>query len=355
MTIRDMLRMATAHRFTTYKLTVDDDWARTFFTVPPTKAPGAVFAYDTSSPHTLAALVQRLTGQSLLAFLRERLFLPLGCEGDMRWLTDPSGICQGGSGLVMTLPDFARVAACLMRGGDGLIPADYLREALGKQIDTDMQGQREERHGYGYQFWRLRDSGWAMYGMGGQLALALPEQELLLCTIADTRLNPSGVESIHDAFWEHIVPAGEIDDPADAVRLAERLPSLSLSALPHCPGAPLPTGQWQMEEGNALGLQRVHLSPTALILTYPQGDIHFPLPLGTFAKADGTGLGETCLVTAGLDAAGRLRLNSHGLGDNPSQIELALVLCGDVLSVQARAAAEPTLFGFSGIACGLRA
>ncbi|MDR0897266.1 MAG: beta-lactamase family protein [Oscillospiraceae bacterium] len=354
MTLRDMLRMATAHRFTTYKLTVDDDWARTFFTVPPTKEPGGAFAYDTSSPHTLAALVQRLTGQSLLAFLRERLFLPLGCEGDMRWLTDPSGVCQGGSGLVMTLPDFARVADCLLRGGDGLIPAEYLREATSKQIDTDMQGQREERYGYGYQFWRLRDSGWAMYGMGGQLALALPEKELLLCTIGDTRLNPSGVESIHDAFWDYIVPANADDDPADAARLAERLQSLSLPTLPHCADAKLPTGQWQMEAGNPLGLQRVQLCPDALTLTYLHETITFPLPLGTFAQTATSGLPEPCLITAGLDAAGRLRLNSHGLGDNPSQIELAIILHGDHLTLQARAAAEPALPGFSGIASGVR-
>ncbi|MDR0929862.1 MAG: beta-lactamase family protein [Oscillospiraceae bacterium] len=354
MTIRDMLRMATAHRFTTYKLTMDDNWARTFFTVPPTKEPGAVFAYDTSSPHTLAALVQRLTGQNLLAFLRERLFLPLGCEGAMRWLTDPSGVCQGGSGLVMTLPDFSRVAACLLRGGDGLIPADYLREATSKQIDTDMQGGREERYGYGYQFWRLRESGWAMYGMGGQLALALPEKDLLLCTIGDTRLNPSGVESIHDALWECIVPAGQEDAPDDLRRLSERLQVLSLPALPHCPGASLPTGQWQMDANNPLGLQRVYVSPDALTLTYPQETITFPLPLGSFAESADTGLGEPCFITAGLDAAGRLRLNSHGLGDNPSQIEIALILRGDALTLQARSAAEPALPGFSGIASGVR-
>ena len=60
-TIRDMLKMATPHNYTTYKQVKDDDWVRTFFTVEPVRYPGTSFAYDTSSTHVLSALVERLS------------------------------------------------------------------------------------------------------------------------------------------------------------------------------------------------------------------------------------------------------------------------------------------------------
>ena len=43
----------------------------------------------------------------------------------------------------------------------------------------------EEQQGYGYQFWRCRNNGFAMYGMGGQLAICLPDFDFILATNAD--------------------------------------------------------------------------------------------------------------------------------------------------------------------------
>ena len=59
LTIRDMLRMATCHRKTTYREGIDEDWASTFFTVTPTHEPGTVFHYDTSCSQVFGALVER--------------------------------------------------------------------------------------------------------------------------------------------------------------------------------------------------------------------------------------------------------------------------------------------------------
>ena len=78
LTIRDMLRMATCYRRTTYREGIDENWAKTFFTGQPTHEPGAVFYYDTGCSQALAALVRRLSGQEVVDFLNERLFSPLG-------------------------------------------------------------------------------------------------------------------------------------------------------------------------------------------------------------------------------------------------------------------------------------
>ena len=80
MTIRDMLMMRTCHRRTTYKegssswdyvTSYCDNWTESFFKVKPDHDPGALFFYDTSSPHTLGALIEKLTGMDLADYLRK--------------------------------------------------------------------------------------------------------------------------------------------------------------------------------------------------------------------------------------------------------------------------------------------
>ena len=90
LTIRDMLRMATCYRWTTYREGVDENWAKTFFTGTPTHEPGTVFYYDTGCSQVLAALVKRLSGQEVIDFLDDRLFGPLCCRDERYWLRDPS-------------------------------------------------------------------------------------------------------------------------------------------------------------------------------------------------------------------------------------------------------------------------
>ena len=88
-----------------------------FFTGTPTHEPGTVFSYDTGCSQVLAALVLRLSGQQVIDYLQERLFLPLGATDEKNWLRDPSGCCQGGTGLCMSLRDMHAVAQCILDGG----------------------------------------------------------------------------------------------------------------------------------------------------------------------------------------------------------------------------------------------
>lgn len=129
LTIRDMLRMATCFDKTAFRSDVDIDWVKGFFHAAPVHWPGTVFAYDSSSSHVLCALVERLTGQSMLDFLQARLFKPLGMNGEKRWEKDPSGICHGASGLVMTLRDMSLLTEFLMSDGKGLMDEGFLRDA----------------------------------------------------------------------------------------------------------------------------------------------------------------------------------------------------------------------------------
>ena len=120
------------------------------------------------------------------------------------------GICQGGSGLICTLRDLAKVAFTCMNGGryngQQLIPEEYIKEATSLQISTCLQQTTEEQEGYGYQFWRCQNNSFSLYGMGGQLAVCIPDKNFILVTQADNTANPNGVQGIYDALWNCIYP-----------------------------------------------------------------------------------------------------------------------------------------------------
>lgn len=208
-TIQDMLMMASAHARTSWSNLPERDWVKTFFVVEPSHLPGTIFSYDTSSSHTLAALVEKLTGLPLLDYLRSKFLDEIGFSKEAYITKDPLGISLGGSGLNATPMDLAKVAWIVMQMGEyrgkQYLPRQYLAEAVKKQIDTSVKGNTiDEQQGYGYQFWRVRNNGYAMFGMGGQLAVCFPDKDLMLVTTADTQGDPCGVPIIMDSFFKNI-------------------------------------------------------------------------------------------------------------------------------------------------------
>ncbi len=222
MTIRDMLKMRTCFEKTTYKQEVNNDWTATFFQVEPDHIPGTVFSYDTSSSHVLSALVEKLTGKKMLDYMREHFLNEIGFSDSAYIIEDPVGISQGGTGLMCTLRDVARVAVLCNRGGfvsgKEVYPSSFLTDALTNQSSTDLHPTIDEQYGYGYMFWMPREEGFMMYGMGGQLAVCFPEKDFCFLTMADTIGNPAGLQILHDCFFDCIYPFLENLDSNDDIR-----------------------------------------------------------------------------------------------------------------------------------------
>ena len=240
-TIKDMLEMRTCHNSTTYKLTDDKDWVGSFFTVKPTHIPGTNFSYDTSSSHVLAALVEKITGMNLLDFLRERCLDEIGFSKDAHILPDPSGSSLGGSGLCATPLDILKVIMLIANDGrwnnKQLLPESYIKSARTLHADPyGKQGTLEELQGYGYQMWCTRNGGYALYGMGGQLALYVPDKDIYMVTTADTQVRAGGVQLLYDAFWDEIYNRIETDtlapNPEAQQRLLDTVNSRKLFVMP---------------------------------------------------------------------------------------------------------------------------
>lgn len=210
MTIRDMLTMRTCYASTTYKNYDWDDWTETFFKAEPDHIPGTVFNYDTSSAHVLCALVEKLTGMKMLDYMRQEMLDELGFSKEAYIIPDPVGVSQGGSGVMCTLEDVARVAyLCNHYGlvdGKEFLPEQFMREATFNLVPTDMQPKLDEQCGYGYFIWRSREEGFELFGMGGQLALCFPQYDVCFMTMADTIGSPAGLQILHDCFYDMIYP-----------------------------------------------------------------------------------------------------------------------------------------------------
>jgi CubicO group peptidase (beta-lactamase class C family) len=206
MTIRHMLTMETCHASTTYKRNRENHWVESFFITPPSHRSGQIFLYDTSASHTLAALVTKLTGYSLLDYLREKCLDGIGFSKEAYIMKDPFGSDMGGTGLMALPSDLIKLGRFCMDTiykGQGIF-ANYLREAVSLQVPTLHFGQTlEEQLGYGYQFWRIRD-GFAMYGLGGQYVLFYPEQNLVFAITADTQNIKGGNQTILNMIGDRV-------------------------------------------------------------------------------------------------------------------------------------------------------
>lgn len=297
-TIRDLLIMATPHSTTSYTRT-DPDWVWTFFNKAPSHPPGTIFAYDTAATVVLNAIVEQLAGKPFLDYMRPRFLDRIGFSADAWCVRRPEGGSWGGSGVICTLRDMAKVALACMNGGrwgaEQLLPADYVRAATTKQIDNSIGGN----DGYGYQIWCEKENGFSFRGMGSQYAICFPEKEFLFACIADTQGAPAG-SAIPTVMWEELFPhlsdAPLPEDPDAHTALSAKIEQLAVLPLPgnhDGPASATVNGVWYELEENPMGITRMCLSfqgdQGAWEYTNGQGDnvLHFGIGrvlAGTFPQ-----------------------------------------------------------------------
>lgn len=245
MTIEHMLMMETCHNRTTYDMnSTTENWVRSFFQTPPTHCPGTVFLYDTSSSHTLCALVEKLTGEKMLDFLKRRVLREIGFSEESYIMEDPFGTSMGGSGLMAKPMDMMRVGLMLMNHGrhpddygkkDGrqVYPQEYLEKALAFQVSTTMNSLSDK--GYGYYFWQVPGDGFGMLGMGSQETRCYPKEDVVVVVTADTQGMQNGSDIIfQDIFaevFEHLSDGPLPEDRSAYEALAERSTRQALPVL----------------------------------------------------------------------------------------------------------------------------
>jgi len=230
MRVSDLLRMSTGHQ-TEPPLPDNQPWTKAFLAHPVPFKPGTHFLYNTSATCMLSAIVQKVTGQTVLDYLGPRLFGPLGIENPT-WETSPQGISAGGYGLSIRTEDIARFGQLyLQKGkwqGKQLVPEAWVEAATARQTSNGSSPDSDWDQGYGYQFWRCRHGLYRGDGAFGQYCIVMPEQDAVVAITSGVR----DMQAVMNLVWDKLLPAMKPSsltaDDAARQKLEATLKSLTL-------------------------------------------------------------------------------------------------------------------------------
>jgi CubicO group peptidase (beta-lactamase class C family) len=272
--VQDLLSMSVGdEKEPTRSMVLEENWVKAFLAAPITHPPGSTFMYNSGATYMCSAIVQQVTGQKVVDYLRPRLFEPLGIEG-MTWETCPRGINTGGWGLSVQTESLAKFGQFYLQkgmwNGRQLLPAEWVEEATTFKIQQPVPANArrpKERNdwtqGYCYQFWRCTHNAFRGDGAFGQFCVVMPAQEAVVVITGQS----NDLQGELDLVWEHLLPAMKSQaPPADGSvesRLKRTLGALAL-AMPKgqlsSSTAALVSGKNFKLEANDLGLQSVSLA-----------------------------------------------------------------------------------------------
>jgi len=241
MTIRDLMTMTSGHEKEP-KFVEGPDWLKTFFNAPVPHAPGTHFLYNSANIYVLSAIVQKVTGQTLLDYLRPRLFEPLGIDHPV-WELSPQGFNLGFAGLHLRTEDVAKYGQFYLQkgqwNGQQLLPAAWAEASVSKQVPNDegtgARHDTDSRQGYGYCFWLARHGAYRASGAYGQFSFVMPEQDAVLAITANAssmeKVPPIILDRLLAAFHAGALPA----DPSAQASLQRTIEALAIAGRDHPP------------------------------------------------------------------------------------------------------------------------
>ncbi|MBI1346590.1 serine hydrolase [bacterium] len=295
MRLRDLLRMNTGQQ-TEPPRPVDGVWTQAFLAHPVPFKPGTHFLYNTSATYMASAMVQKATGETVLDYLRPRLFEPLGIT-QPTWLQSPQGISTGGYGLSIRTEDIASFGQLyLQRGqwqGQQLVPAEWIDAATSRQTSNGSNPQSDWDQGYGYQFWRCRHGAYRGDGAFGQYCLVLPEQDAVIAITSGLK----DMQAVLNLVWNKLLPAFESDalppNPEAQAKLLRQLKALSLPTPANTASPPDVFGKAYTFEKNDMRLEALTLQPgtseqDCALLTITRNGVAQSIPLGKGRWQTGT-------------------------------------------------------------------
>ncbi len=235
MTVRHLLTMSSGHSEDVagqLRYAASGDYFRAFFDSTLDYDPGTRFVYNSVASYMLSAILNRVTGETLVDYLNPRLLHPLNIQNAF-WESCPRGIAFGGWGLYLTTGEVACFAEAIRAKGlwEGreVIPTEYLELATSWQIDNSMNENPDWKLGYGFHFWRGQHQSFRGDGAFGQYALVVPEAGLVLAMNSGM----ANMQSVLTLVWEVLLPGLHNEAlPGDPEALRELSASTASLALP---------------------------------------------------------------------------------------------------------------------------
>jgi len=242
LTVKDLLTMSVGQETDpTGKLAMgSDNWVKDFLALPIKYTPGSKFLYNSMATYMLSAIVQKVTGQKEVDYLKPRLFDPLGIKG-IDWEVNTQGVNTGGWGLRVKTEDLAKMGQLYLQkgmwNGKQLLPKAWVEEATTFKIDQapgvpqSKKDSSDWMQGYCYQFWRCRHNAFRADGAFGQYIIVMPDQDAVIAITSET---PNMQDEL-DLVWKYLLPAMQpqalpVDKSAEK-NLKVHLAALSLPAV----------------------------------------------------------------------------------------------------------------------------
>lgn len=230
MRVRDLLMMSTGHQDEP-PTAPDAVSPKSFLAQAVPHLPGTHFKYNTAATFMQSAIVQKVTGQTVLEFLRPRLFEPLGIEHPV-WGANFQGISLGGYGLRVRTEDIAKFGQLYLQKGrwndQQLLPSEWVAMATSKQTSNGSNPKSDWNQGYGFQFWRCRNNAYRGDGAFGQYCVVMPEQDAVVAITSGVK----DMQAVLNVIWDKLLPVFQPRrlkaNPAGRQELKEKLARLEV-------------------------------------------------------------------------------------------------------------------------------
>lgn len=188
---------------------VMEEWLSYVFTLPMAYEPGQIFRYGNQSPYIAARMLEKACGMTVLDYLYEKLWKPLGSKKP-RWDPDNAGHTFPASDLYLDIMDMARLGQIYLgKGtyqGKRYLSEEWVNTATSVHVSSSVINPtgyaKDEEQGYGYYFWKNTMGGYHSYGREGQYILIFPEKNAVIVTQA----MHNDAQQVLDAVWEFIWP-----------------------------------------------------------------------------------------------------------------------------------------------------
>ena len=236
--VRDLLTMTSGFPADWNMRSRYTEWVKTYLSRTLTSRPGVKFVYDSIDTYLISAIIQRVTGQSMMEYLRPRLFQPLGINV-VAWEESPEGVTTGGWGLWLQAESMAKFGQLLLNGGKWsvmapdstvtttqILPESWVRNMLTRHVDNP------KGDNYGYQIWLCAESEGAtrIDGAMGQFVFIIPEKEMVVVMTQCIASGSNAGQRERYALFRQLLPA-ITDRPTGAGRAYQRLLNFERAAV----------------------------------------------------------------------------------------------------------------------------
>ncbi len=200
MTLEDLLTMQSGIKPDWGMRSRGTEWIRTFLSKEVTNVPGEVFAYDSMVTYMISAIVQKVTGKTVLEYLKEKMFAHMNIS-KVNWEISPEGVNTGGWGLHIQSESLAKVGQMWLDdgvwNGEQLVSKEWIALMSSKHANGG-------DYGYGYQVWMCKYPGAVRAdGALGQYVIVVPEKDVVIVLTEASFTNGKPQRGL---IWDKFLP-----------------------------------------------------------------------------------------------------------------------------------------------------